>query len=206
MSQLTPNDRETEIMRIHFTENHEHPATIAYAALTECQSAGTVAGHVGFKTLTVHRGGPGFAYALEIRLEAAVRDRGRRAGNSGSYGAMQAEYDGYAATYDEWGFFLAALYRMDEGARCAPNFKHDTADYYDAADFHEKTGRTYDPAYPDYVERYGDDFLYRAGKRQIGRRGYGRVPAYASTTVVRFAVEDERTADFLRKLHAGEAF
>lgn len=99
-------------MRIHFTETHENPAAIAYAALTECQAAGTVAGHVGFKTLTEHHGGPGFAYALEIQLEALTRDRGRRAGNSGSYGAGE----NYAATYDEWGFFLAALYRMDEGA------------------------------------------------------------------------------------------
>lgn len=191
-------------MRIHFTKNHENPAAIAYAALNECQAAGTVAEHVGFKTLTVHRGGPGFAYALEIQLEASERDRGRRAGNSGSYGAMNAAYDGYAATYDEWGFFLAALYRMDEGARCAPNFKRNYAAYYDAADFHEKTGRTYDPAYPDYVERYGDDYGYRSGKNLKGRRGAGRVHYDSSAT--RWAKLDERTADFLRDLHAGRTF
>lgn len=191
-------------MRIHFTKNHENPAAIAYAALTECQTAGTVAEHVGFKTLTEHRGGPGFAYALEIQLEATDRDRGRRAGNSGSYGAMQPYYDGYAATYDEWGFFLAALYRMDEGARCAPNFKRDYAAYYDAADFHEKTGRTYDPAYPDYVERHGDDYGYRSGKNLKGRRGAGRVRYDSGAT--RWAKIDERTADFLRDLHAGRIF
>lgn len=191
-------------MRIHFTENHEHPAAIAVAALTECQTAGTIAGHVGFKTLTVHRGGPGFAYALEIQLEALARDRGRRAGNSGSYGAMRPEYDGYAATYDEWGFFLAALFRMDEDARVAPNFKRDTAIYYDASDFHGKTGRTYDSAYPDYVERYGDDYSYRAGRNQIGRRGAGRVHVNWGET--RWAKEDERTADYLRDLHAGRIF
>ena len=187
-------------MRIHFTENHENPAAIAYAALTECQTAGTVAGHVGFKTLTVHRGGQGFAYALEIQLEGIARDRGRRLGNSGSYGAG----DNYTATYDEWGFFLAALYRMDEGARCAPNFKRDYAAYYDASDFHEKTGRTYDPAYPDYVERYRDDYGYRIGRALIGRRGAGRVHYDSSAT--RWAKEDERTAEYLRKLHTGEIF
>lgn len=187
-------------MRIHFTENHEHPAAIAYAALTECQTAGTIAQHVGFKTLTVHRGGPGFVYALEIQLEGIARDRGRRLGNSGSYGAG----DNYTATYDEWGFFLAALYRMDEGARCAPNFKHGYADYYDAADFHEKTGRTYDPAYPDYVERYGDDYGYRSGKNLKGRRGAGRVHYDSSAT--RWAKLDERTAEYLRDLHAGRIF
>lgn len=189
-------------MRIHFTEAHDHPESIAIAALTECQAAGTVAKHVRFKTLTARRGGPGFAYALEIQLEAAARDRGRRAGNSGSYGAMRPEYDGYAATYDEWGFFLAALYRLDDKARCAPNFKRDIATYYDAADFHEKTGRTYDPAYPDYVERHGDDYGYRRGRGYKGRRGAGRV--HYDSTMTRYAVEDERTADFLRQLHAGE--
>ena len=192
-------------MRIHFTQNpREDARDIARAALVGCQIAGTVAGHVGFKTLTVHRGGKGFAYAIEIQLEASKRDRGRRAGNSGSYGAMQAEYDGYAATYDEWGFFLAALYRMDEGARCAPNFKRDSADYYDAADFHDKTGRTYDPSYPDYVERYGDDYGYRTGRALIGRRGAGRVHYDSSAT--RWAKEDERTAEYLRDLHAGRIF
>ena len=187
-------------MRIHFTENHENPAAIAYAALTECQTAGTVAGHVGFKTLTVHRGGNGFAYALEIQLEATTRDRGRRAGNSGSYGAGE----NYTATYDEWGFFLAALYRMDEGARCAPNFKRDLAIYYDASDFHEKTGRTYDPAYVDYGGQYGDDYCYRAGKKQIGRRGAGRV--HYDNPATRWAKEDPRTADFLRDFQAGRIF
>ena len=191
-------------MRIHFTENHENPAAIARAALKECQTAGTVAEHVGFKTLTMHRGGPGFAYALEIQFEASKRDRGRRLGNSGSYGAMRPEYDGYTATYDEWGFFLAALYRMDEGARCAPNFKRDYAMYYDAADFHEKTGRTYDAAYPDYVERHGDDYGYRIGRALIGRRGAGRVHYDSSAT--RWATEDERTAEYLRDLHAGRIF
>lgn len=191
-------------MRIHFTKNHENPAAIAVAALNECQAAGTVAEHVGFKTLTEHRGGPGFAYALEIQLEATDRDRGRRAGNSGSYGAMQPYYDGYAATYDEWGFFLAALYRMDEGARCAPNFKRGTAHYYDADDFHDKTGRTYDPAYVDYVGQYGDDFMYRSGRNQIGRRGAGRVHYDSSAT--RWAKEDPRDAAWLRDLHAGKVF
>ena len=186
-------------MRIHFTQNpREDARDIARAALVGCQIAGTVAGHVGFKTLTVHRGGNGFVYALEIQLEGTVRDRGRRLGNSGSYGTG----DNYTATYDEWGFFLAALYRMDEGARCAPNFKHGTALYYDAADFHEKTGRTYDPAYPDYVERHGDDYGYRTGRALIGRRGAGRVHYDSSAT--RWATEDERTAEYLRDLHAGK--
>ena len=187
-------------MRIHFTDSTIDPMGIAVNALNECKAAGTVAGHVGFKTLTVHRGGPGFAYALEIQFEGMARDRGRRLGNGWRNGID----DNYAATYDEWGFFLAALYRMDEGARCAPNFKHYTALYYDAADFHDKTGRTYDAAYPDYVERHGDDYGYRSGRALIGRRGAGRVHYDSSAT--RWATEDERTAEYLRDLHAGRIF
>lgn len=189
-------------MRIHFTDAADNdPRDIARGALTEGHENGTIAKHVGFKTLTVHRGGPGFAYALEIQLDAGYRDRGRRAGNSGSYGAMQAEYDGYAANYDEWGFFLAAMYRKDSGIRVMPNFKRDTAAYYDAEDFHFKTGRTYDATYPDYVERYGDEFPYKGSRNQIGRRGAGRLEA--STY---YAKGDYRTADYLRALHAGETF
>ncbi len=194
-------------MRIHFTEAHDHPESIAVTALRECQAAGTVAGHVGFKILTVHRGGPGFAYALEIQLEATTRDRGRRWQQSSSYGAMSPwsqGYEVYTATYDEWGFFLAALYRMDEGARCAPNFKRDIATYYDAADFHEKTGRTYDPTYIDYVGQYGDDYCYRAGKNQIGRRGAGRI--HYNWGEIRWAKEDPRDAAWLRDFQAGRIF
>ena len=119
---------------------------------------------------------------------------------------MQAEYDGYAATYDEWGFFLAAMYRKDSGIRAMPNFKRDTAAYYDAEDFHFKTGHTYDATYPDYVERYGDEFPYKGARNQIGRRGAGRVHIDSPNYLVSYCKEDERTAEFLRALHAGETF
>ena len=198
-------------MRIHLTEDHDSRYAIAFAALAECKAAGTVAGHVGFKTLSIHRGGPGFAYALEIQLEATLRDRGRRAGNSGSYGSMQ---DGiYAATYDEWGFFLATLYRMDPAARCAPNFKRDTASYYDAEDFHHQTGRTYDASYPDAIQEgldrgyplsAADEYSHRSGRDQIGRRGAGRV--HSDTHNSRYATEAPRTPEFLRELHTGKRF
>lgn len=196
-------------MRLHFTlPLTGHSAyQIAVDALNECQDAGTIARHVWFKTITEHRsGGDGFIFALEVQLETSERDRGRRAGNSGSYGASTGwGGDGsYTATYDEWGFFLAALYRRDPKMRCAPNFKRDYAQYYDAEDFHHKTGRTYDPAYIDYVGQYGDDFMYRSGRNQIGRRGAGRVRYDSSAT--RLAKEDPRDAAWLRDFHAGEVF
>lgn len=196
-------------MRIHFTLplTGRSAYQAAYAALDECKKAGAVAEHVSFKALTEHRsGGPGFMFALEVQLEAAYRDRGRRAGSSGSYGAMSHEYDNYAATYDEWGFFLAALYRMDGAARCAPNFKRDSAVYYDADDFHFKTGRTYDATYPDYVENYGDEFPFRAGRNQVGRRGSGRLHVDSPHRRMGWAIEDDRSAAYLRDLHTGLAF
>ena len=199
-------------MRLHFTlPLAGHSAyQLAVDALNECQDDGTVAQHVRFKTITEHRsGGDGFIFALEVQLEASERDRGRRAGNSGSYGASTGwGGDGsYAATYDEWGFFLAALYRRDPLMRCAPNFKRDYSQYRDAEDFHHKTGRTYDPSYPEYVEENGgDDYPRRSGRSQIGRRGAGRVHVEDTTAVWSYAKDDERSAEWLRQLQAGEVY
>lgn len=209
-------------MRLHFTlPLAGHSAyQLAVDALNECKDAGTIARHVGFKTLTEHRsGGDGFIFALEVQLEASQRDRGRRAGNTGGYGASTGwGGDGsYAATYDEWGFFLAALYRRDPLMRCAPNFKRDYSQYHDAEDFHHKTGRTYDPSYPPLLEQWEavedqthpnfgriDDYRYRAGRNQIGRRGAGRVHIEDNGT--RWAKLDIRSPEWLRQLQNGEVF
>lgn len=59
----------------------------------------------------------------------------RRRTNSGNSGAGY----GYAATYNEWGEFLAALFELDFGA------KTDGHQYNGRADFHEKTGNQFLP-------------------------------------------------------------
>jgi hypothetical protein len=66
--------------------------------------------HVGFEVLTEHRSRKR-ARAFEVKLNTYVKEPGdgRSWRNSGRYGAG-AEY---AATYDEWGYFLAALFRKD---------------------------------------------------------------------------------------------
>lgn len=194
-------------MRIHFP-NHpaptpdagaKTPRDLAIAALKEFQAAGTLAPHVRFKTLeTKQRRGTGSA--LEVQLEATQRDRGRRSGNGGSYGAMSGDI--YAATYDEWGFFLAALYRLAGDDMICGTPKSPT--YSDAPDFRFKTGHIYDADYPEYVEEYGDYYPYRLGKNQIGRRGAGR--AHYDALRTRYATKDPRTSNFLRQLHAGEVF
>ena len=241
-------------MRFHFpdynptgsyaAEGQTHPLSAAHRALAECQKAGTIAEHVNFKTCDIRgRRGPGIA--LEIQLEATRRDRGRRAGNTGRYGARTG-YGGdglYAATYDEWGFFIAALYRLaretkrntavvrrndgslvgmvDTDRLVGPGeFFCGSAKYKvygDANHFHYLTGRTYDPTYPELLERweaitdepdrnYGkiDVFRYRSGRNQIGRRGAGRV--HVENNGTRWAKLDIRSPEWLRRFQNGEVF
>jgi hypothetical protein len=147
-------------------------------ALASQQAVGRIADHVTFKTLVQHRSTI-HEFAFEVQLEAAVRDNGRRAGNSGSYGVMRPERDGYAATYDEWGWLLAALYRVDPymhvGSASNPI-------YTDDEHFHDRTAWTYLPErLIPALTAYGDPFPYVSGRaahtkrgHQIGRYGYGR--------------------------------
>lgn len=147
---------------------------LATALMAE-QEAGRIAPHVTFKTYEVHRSSIRKA-AFEVQLEAAYRDNGRRAGNSGSYGAMIPEHDGYAATYDEWGWLLAALYAID------PSMVVGTPKlpiYADHEDFDERTAWTYNPRrWLEYVldgptfadER--DPFPIVVGQAARTKRGY----------------------------------
>ena len=191
-------------MRIYFTDNTRPDARdIARLALSEAKELGQIASHVGFRTL--EEGHPnsqarrqGFETSLEIKLDALTRDRGRKLRNGAPYGS-----EDFAATYDEWGFFLAAIYRIDPNARCGANWARDTAIYYDAKNFHDITGRTYDPSYPNHVEEFGDDYGYRNMRNQVGRRGAGRIHFEVAK---HYDTEDPRTADFLRALQRGETF
>lgn len=154
-------------------------------ALGEQKALGRIAPHVGFKYLMEH-GSRSHDFAVEIQLEAFVRDCGRRAGNSGSYGAMRPEYDGYAATYDEWGWLLAALYAIDPdmivGTPKSPVYRG-------ALEFQDRTALTYNPAkLIELIEDDGvDPYPWVVGKAAttkrgfyIGRRGAGRVAAQRS--------------------------
>lgn len=60
----------------------------------------------------------------------------RRKTNSGQYGAYLN-----AATYDEWGYWFAALYEADPTARCGGSVKDPV--YADREDFHAKTEGKY---------------------------------------------------------------
>lgn len=153
-------------MRIH--TNIESWQQI-HAALDEQKNLGRIALHVSFKTLDEHRSSIR-PHAFEVQLEADERDSGRRAGNSGSYGTMRPEADGYAATYDEWGWLLAALYELDRDMVVGTP-KYPT--YSDAADFHHSTAWTYDPErLLDALEHGDDPFPFVTGKAANTKRGY----------------------------------
>lgn len=164
-------------MRIH-TNDITLTEQRIYHALQEQITLGRVARHVSFKTLDEH-GSHTHAAAFEIQLEANERDNGRRAGNSGSYGPMRPESDGYAATYDEWGWLLAALFIVDSdmivGTPKSPV-------YSGAENFHRKTAWTYDPErLIDALENGDDPFPIITGQGAktkrgyfVGRRGAGR--------------------------------
>jgi hypothetical protein len=80
-------------------------------------------------------------HAFDVHLVAEQR-KGRRRGNSGSYGAG---YD-YAATWDEWGIFFAHLFAIDPEMTC---YAYDGAD-----DYHWQTNgrfRLDDDGRPDFV-------------------------------------------------------
>lgn len=163
-----------------------HTNTIGYTqtirnALIEQKALGRIPLHVSFKTLE-QRGSRSHQFAFEVQLEAEQRDNGRRAGNSGSYGAMQPNVDGYAATYDEWGWLLAALYELDrEMVVGTPK----NPVYANAVAFHRKTAWTYAPEMLiDALENGDDPFPWIAGRAaktkrgfMIGRRGADRYAA-----------------------------
>ncbi|QXN74011.1 hypothetical protein SEA_BLAB_85 [Microbacterium phage Blab] len=159
--------RQENTMRIH-TNVITNEADI-YDALRGQITLGRIASHVSFKTLDEH-GSRTHQTAFEIQLQAEVRDNGRRTGNSGSYGAMQSEVDGYAATYDEWGWLLAALYGIDSNMVVgSPNMPL----YANAVAFHRKTAWTYAPELLiDALENGDDPFPYITGRAAKTKRGY----------------------------------
>lgn len=150
-------------MRIHTNTLKRSDIVIA---LNQEANAGRIAQSVGFKVLE-DKGSRSHARAFEVQLDsdAKLDGDGRRLGNSGSYGAGE----NYTATYDEWGFLIAALYRADEFAVWG-TVKNPM--YADSYDFHHKTGFSYHQDLPGIVEP--DPYPFVIGKNTVGRRGYGR--------------------------------
>jgi hypothetical protein len=139
-------------------------------ALKTEKESGRIAPTVTFKILDP-KGSRSHARAFEIQLHSwdFVKGDGRRRGNDGAYGAMQ-EY--WAACFDEWGFFLAALYRVD-GRMVVGTVKNPI--YADADDYAWKTAETYTlGGLLAQLEHGNDPFPYVFGHPKIGRYGAGR--------------------------------
>lgn len=118
-------------------------------ALNRAQRRGHVDSMVVFDTLEA-KGSRKRKYAFEIRLEwlgTKVKGDGRRWTNSGSYGSGS----NYAATRDEWGWFIAELFDKDE---------HAIFDRYEGMDsFNTQTRYAYEIADSLHADRtYGDLF------------------------------------------------
>lgn len=81
-----------------------------YSSLTQVKKLGLVSNHVYFY-IDDERGSRKRTRAWEIQLGTDVKIKGDKRGykNSGKYGADTI----YAATYDEWGWYIAALFEKD---------------------------------------------------------------------------------------------
>lgn len=91
------------------------------------------------------------AYQVTLRggyPTSSVTGAKRRRANSGQYGAAgDPAHPEYAATYDEWGYWFAALYELDPAARCGGTILR--PEYADRADFHNRTNNAYKPKSED---------------------------------------------------------
>lgn len=172
-------------------------------ALRAEQEAGRIATTVEFKILTNH-GSRTHSLAHEVQLSswAQVPGDGRRVGNSGSYGAMNPD-GGYAATFDEWGWLMAAIYRADPLAVWG-SVKH--PQYSSAEDFHSKTGETYSLfGLLEQLERGTDPYPYVAPRMLKARQGAGRYAGPVTAWGQNYTKLAPRTAGWYREFACLEA-
>jgi hypothetical protein len=105
-------------MRIH---TNTHTWRSIHEALDRAKAAGKVADHVEFEVCVEYRS-RSKARGIEVKLGTFHKEPGdgRRWTNTGNRGA-NSEHNGealYAATYDEWGWFLAEVFDTDPEATC----------------------------------------------------------------------------------------
>jgi hypothetical protein len=155
-------------MRIH-TSNDTITVPVIRGILQIQKDLGRIAPSVRFKTLDVHKSNSLYR-AFEVQLEATQAGQGRRLGNSGSYGAG----GDYAATYDEWGWLLAGMFRLDTDMVCGRT-QHPMYDGRDT--FLAITGEAYSPETLGHTltsDPDDDPYPYVFGRAGLGRYGYGR--------------------------------
>lgn len=131
-------------MRIH-TNKSANARNIIGASLGHAKYAGHVSSDVGFVVYEPHRSKT-HGVAIEVQLGTDDKTSGptksRHFKNSGKHGADRL----YAATYDEWGWFLSYLFDLDFEAVAGP--------YKGRDDFHKKTNDAYVTATEDHRRKY----------------------------------------------------
>jgi hypothetical protein len=123
-------------MRLHTKLSHRQ----VQWALEQAKLDKHVATDIEFVKLEYY-GSQSRDHAFEVQLGTYDKTSGptnsRHYKNSGSYGATSEYFHGenvWAATYDEWGWFIAEIFAMDPKAHWAGG-----GGYESPADFHEKT-------------------------------------------------------------------
>lgn len=140
-------------MRLHTNLTYAQ----VYFALKQARDAGLIAPDVQFVGMTDHKSRT-HPHAFEIQLGTADKfslpagytdQNGHklktRRFKSAKYIAPDGCYEPpvWAATWHEWGWFISAVFQLDQGARWGDE-KH--PQYADAEDFERKTKGEFDPA------------------------------------------------------------
>lgn len=122
-------------MRIHLnTKDHAAAHRAIYVALRTAQREGLVT-PLADTDQEIPCGSRSHRVALDVKLVANGKLEGekRHRPNSGTRGADGQEV--WALTYDEWGYFLAELFRVHPDAKAGP--------YRDEDNFHVQTRDAY---------------------------------------------------------------
>jgi hypothetical protein len=155
------------------------------------QDEGRIARSVGFRVLTQHKS-QSHKRAFEVGLNAW---------DDGTPGRRQAAWgnEGYAATYDEWGWLMGALYQQSDPFAVWGSAKHPT--YADAEHFDEVTGMTYNPdKLLSILENGIDPYPYVApGSSRVGRYGANRHDEQITPWGVPYYLHAPRTAEWVRQ-------
>ena len=109
---------------------------------TDIHTAARAAGR-GVLAYVLPGGSRSHARAFDVKLTGTSSRRP----NPGAGNGQRDDADSYAATWDEWGMFLAALYAVDEAAVWG---SVGCPIYADAASFHYQTGDRFESLTPPF--------------------------------------------------------
>lgn len=110
-----------------------HTNTITLLDLRDAvREASHISGAVVWLEREDEHGSRTHARAFDVILEGdgTANRRRRNFGTAQTYERWEVHY---AASYEQWGYFLGYLYALDPTMKCTDHYK-------DAADFHAKTG------------------------------------------------------------------